>query len=124
MNCLYANLASLRRGSRSNNQAAIAMFNKFQAKPLRKATRYDSVASKIAPDIQPPIAMPASVDDNTKPTRLPAFGWGITFAHNQRVGRHNTALDEAEHRGDDVEGGQPVGAEIGQQRGGLQRRTD
>ena len=52
MNSLYANLASLRRGTRSNNHAAIAMFNKFQAKPLRKATRYDSVASKIAPDIQ------------------------------------------------------------------------
>jgi hypothetical protein len=50
------------------------MFNKFQTKPLRKAERYDSVASKIAPDIQPPIAMPASVDDSTKPTRLPASG--------------------------------------------------
>jgi hypothetical protein len=76
MDSLYANLASLRRGSRSNNHAAIAMFNKFQAKPLRKAGRYDSVASKIAPDIQPPIAMPASVDDNTKPTRLPASDGG------------------------------------------------
>ena len=31
MNRLYANPAILRRGSRSNNQAAIAMFNKFQA---------------------------------------------------------------------------------------------
>ena len=76
MNRLYANLAILRRGSRSSNQAAIAMFNKFQAKPLRKATRYDRVASKIAPDIQPPIAMPASVDDNTRPTRLPASDGG------------------------------------------------
>ena len=76
MDSLYANLASLRRGSRSNNHAAIAMFNKFQAKPLRKATRYDSVASKIAPDIQPPIAIPASVDDNTKPIRLPASDGG------------------------------------------------
>ena len=76
MNRLHANLAILRRGSRSNNHAAIAMFNKFQAKPLRKAARYDSVASKIAPDIQPPIAMPASVDDNTKPTRLPASDGG------------------------------------------------
>jgi len=76
MNSLYANLASLCRGSRSNNHAAIAMFNKFRAKPLRKVTRYDSVASKIAPDIQPPIAIPASVDDNTKPTRLPASDGG------------------------------------------------
>src|SRR5215471_9512282 len=58
MNGLHANLAILRRGSRSNNQAAIAMFNKFQPKPLRKAARYDSVASKIAPDSQPPIAIP------------------------------------------------------------------
>jgi len=76
VNRLYANLAILRRGSRSNNQAAIAMFNKFQTKPLRKAARYDSIASKIAPDIQPPIAMPASVDDSTKPTRLPASDGG------------------------------------------------
>ena len=53
------------------------MFNKFQAKPLRKATRCDSVASKIAPDIQPPIAIPASVDDNTRPTRLPASDAGV-----------------------------------------------
>src|SRR4051812_46214147 len=56
MNRLYNNLAILRRGNPRNNQAPIAMFNKFQAKPLRKATRYDSIASKIAPDIQPPIA--------------------------------------------------------------------
>jgi hypothetical protein len=76
MNWLYANFAILRRGSRSNNQAAIAMFNKFQAKPLRKAARYDSVASKIAPDIQPPIAMPASVDDNTNQIRVPASDGG------------------------------------------------
>src|SRR3954465_9895688 len=64
------------RGSRQSSQRAIAMFRRFQPKPLRKAARYESVASKIAPDIQPPTAMPARVEESTNPTRVPASSGG------------------------------------------------
>src|SRR3954469_16864822 len=64
------------RGNRQSSQKAIAMFRRFQPKPLRKAARYESVASKIAPDIQPPTAMPARVEESTNPTRVPASSGG------------------------------------------------
>ena len=44
--------------------------------PLTKAARYEPVRSNIAPDIQPPSAMPNSVAISTVPTRAPASPGG------------------------------------------------
>src|SRR4051794_25980364 len=72
----YARAAYRRCGRRTNSHPAIAMFSKFQPRPLRKAVRYESVASKMAPDIQPPSAMPARVAESTSPMRVPASAAG------------------------------------------------
>ena len=48
------------------------MFTTFHAIPLRNATRYEPVKSKITPDIQPPSAIPMSVAVMTMPMRAPA----------------------------------------------------
>ena len=61
------------RRSRKN---AIDRLSRFQPMPLRNAARYEPVRSKIAPDIQPPSAMPNSVHMITVPTRAPASRGG------------------------------------------------
>jgi multiple antibiotic resistance protein len=63
-------------GKRTSSHPAIAMFSRFQPKPLRNAARSERVASNMMPDIQPPIAMPAKVAESTSPTRVPASAAG------------------------------------------------
>jgi len=45
---------------------------RFHRTPLTKAARYEPVQSKIAPDIQPPSAIPNSVARTTVAIRVPA----------------------------------------------------
>ena len=45
---------------------------RFQTMPLTKASRYEPVRSKIAPEIHPPRAMPTIVAMKTLPIRIPA----------------------------------------------------
>ena len=66
--------------------------------PFTNAARYEPVRSKIAPDIQPPSAMPNSVAISTVPTRAPASARREVLAHDDRVRRHDAALEQAEQR--------------------------
>ena len=62
----------------------------------------------MAPDIQPPSAMPSSVIIITKPTRPPAWLAGKFSRIDDRVARHQAALEQAEQRRDHVQRRQPV----------------
>src|SRR5262249_25414972 len=67
-----AAVGAMRRPGRHSSHSAIDMLSRFHASPVAKAARYEPVRSKIAPDIQPPSAMPSSVAISTMPTRVPA----------------------------------------------------
>ena len=64
--------------------------------PLRNAAWYEPVRSNTLPDIQPPSAMPNSVHISTVPTRAPGLGRREVLADDDRVGRHDAALEQAE----------------------------
>ena len=50
--------------------------SRFQAMPLRNAAWYEPVRSNTLPDIQPPSAMPNSVNIRIVPVRAPASAAG------------------------------------------------
>ena len=60
--------------------------------------------------------MPNSVAMSTRPTRAPASAGGKVLAHDDRVGRHDAALEQAEQRRDHVERRQAVERQEQQQR--------
>ncbi len=66
-----------RRRERNSNKITIITFTAFHASPFRKAILYDSVMSKITPEIQPPNDMPSKDTMITMPTRVAASFAGI-----------------------------------------------
>ena len=53
------------------------IFSAFHASPLANAALYEPVASKIAPEIQPPNYMPNTEAKITMPTRVAVSDAGI-----------------------------------------------
>ena len=70
----------------------------------------------MAPDIQPPSAMPKMVDMITSPTSVPACCGMEVLAHDDGIHRHDAALEQAEQRRDDVERHEPVEEQVEEQR--------
>src|ERR1700760_867416 len=116
----------------------MAAFSTFQPIPLMKAPWYEPVMSNSLPPIQPPSAMPSTVEETVRPTRLAAsrrgkgfakmMGWGgavadparrlarrEVFAHDDGVGGHDAALEQAEQRRDDVERDDRIGHQVEEQ---------
>lgn len=60
----------------------------------------------MAPRIHPPSAMPNSVAMSTVPSRPGLGGWEM-LAHDQRIARGDTALEQAEHARNEVPRHQP-----------------
>ena len=79
--------------------------------------------SNSTPPIQPPSAMPTMVDDTAMPTRKPASLRREVLAHDDGVGRHDAALEQAEQRRGEIERVERVVDQVEDQRHALQGRA-
>ena len=97
--------------------------SRFQAMPLMNAAWYEPVRSNTLPDIQPPSAMPNRCTSARADPRA-SLGRRKVLADDDRVRRHDPALEQAEQRRDDVERDQRIERQEQRQRGALQQRAE